>query len=167
MIIEIRETYSCEIKCGKCTQQTIVLMKMSWRRLEDVFRLHLQKTSSRSLQDVLIRMNMFALALRLQKTTWRGLQGVLVKTNIFVLAIRLQDVIKTFWRRLQDVLQWYFKDVFKAYHEVKLFLLTRFWEVFNTFLTRSFPKTVIYRGIRLGNTTSAKFMVSVQNLQER
>ena len=35
------------------------------------------------------------------------------------------------------------------------------------FLRRSFPKTAIYRGICLGNTTSEKFMVSVQNLEER
>ena len=128
---------------------------------------------------------MFALALRLQ--------DVLVKTNIFVLVVRLQDVCKTSSRRLQDVLQkrlqdifktssrrlqnvfktsWktssrHLQDVFKTYHQVKLFLLTRLWEAFNTFLRRSFPKTVIYsRGICLGNTTSDKFMVSVQNLQE-
>ena len=70
---------------------------------EDVFCLRLQKTSSRRLQDVLIKTNMFALALRLQKTSSRRLQDVLVKTNIFVLAIRLQDVFKTFSRRLQDI----------------------------------------------------------------
>ena len=129
---------------------------------------------------------MFALALRLQKTSSRRLQDVLVKTNIFVLAIRLLDVFKTFSRRLQDVFktscQVVFKtscknvfkassrrlqDVFKTYHQVKLFLLTRLWEAFNTFLRRSFPKTVIYRGICLSNTTSDKFMVSVPNLQER
>ena len=119
---------------------------------EDVFRLGLQKTSSRRLQEVLIKTNMFTLALRLQKTSSRRLQEVLVKTNIFVLAIRLQEVFKTFsrrlaktssrgfqdvfkasWknvvktssRRLQDVLQRYLQDVFKTYHQVKLFLLTR------------------------------------------
>ena len=85
------------------TQQTFVLMKMSWRRLEDVFRLRLQKTSSRRLQDVLIQTNMFALALRLQKTSSKRLEDVLVKTNIFVLAICLQDVFKTSSRRLQDM----------------------------------------------------------------
>ena len=59
------------------------------------------------------------------------------------------------------------QDIFKTYHQVKLFLLTRLWEAFNTFLKRSFPKTIIYRGVCPGNTTSDKFMVSVQNLQER
>ena len=57
-------------------------------------------------------------------------------------------------RRLQDV------------YQVKLFLLTRLWEAFNTFLRRSFPKAIICRGICPGNTTSEKFMVSVQNFQE-
>ena len=108
-----------------------------WRRLEDVFRLHLRKTSSRRLdQDEYIRLSL------------TSSEDVLVKTNIFVLAIRLQDV-------------------FKTYHQVKLFLLTHLWEAFNTFLWRFFPKTIIYRGICRDNTTSDKFMVSVQNLQER
>ena len=46
---------------------------------------------------------------------FRGnLQDVLFKTKIFVLAIRLQDVLKTFWRRLQDVLPKGLQDVFKT-----------------------------------------------------
>ena len=60
------------------TQQTFVLMKTSWRRLEGVFRFRLQRTSSRRLQDILSKTNMFALALRLQKTPSRRLQDVLV-----------------------------------------------------------------------------------------
>ena len=83
------------------SQQTFVLMKTSWRRLE----------------DVLIKTNMFALALRLQKTSSRRLQDVLVKTNIFVLVICLQDVFKTFSRRLQDVLKTSsrcLEDIFKT-----------------------------------------------------
>ena len=102
------------------------------------------------------------------KTFTRRLQDVLQK--------RLQDIFKTSLRRfeeafkmssrlLQDVLQRRcLLDVFKTYHQVKLLLLTRFREVFNTFQRRT-TKTVIYRGIGLGHT-SKKFMVSVQNLQE-
>ena len=77
--------------------QTAIPSKHSswWRRLEDVFRLRLQKASWRRLRNVFIKTNMFALALRLHKTSSRRLQDVLVKTNIFVLAIRLQDVFKT------------------------------------------------------------------------
>ena len=93
---------------------------------EDVFCLRLQKTSSRRLQDVLIKTNMFALALRLQKTSSRRLQDVLVKANIFVLAICLQDVfkmssrrfkdvLKTSSRRLQDVFKTSCKDIFKMF----------------------------------------------------
>ena len=76
-------------------------------------------------------------------------------------------VFKTSSRRLAKTSSRHLQDVFKTYHQVKLFLLTRLWEAFNTFLRRSFPKTVIYRGICLSNTTSDKFMVSVPNLQER
>ena len=165
-------------------------METSWRRLKDVFRLCLQKTSSKRIQDVLIKTNIFALVIPFQKTSSRPLQDILLdKTNIFVLAIRLQGVFKTFLGRLQDVLQKrlqvifktysrrfsthlqdvlqiHLQDVFKTYHQVKLFLLTRRREVFNTFLRRT-PKTVIYRGVFPGHTTSQKFMGSVQNLQER
>ena len=142
---------------------------------EDVLKTSWRHLSSVPSEDVLTRTNMFALAFRLQTTSSRRLQDVLIKTNIFDLAIRLQDVFKTSCksvfktssRHLQEVLQRYLQDVFKTYHQVKLFFLTRLWEAFNTFLRRSFSKTVIYRGICLSNITSDKFMVSVPNLQER
>ena len=87
-----------------------------------------QKTSfvfvfRRRLQDVLIITNIFALTIHLQetyqdvfKTFSRRLQDVLEK--------RLQD--KKSSRRLQDLLQRYPQDIFKTYHQVKLFLLTVF-----------------------------------------
>ena len=108
-------------------QQTFVLMKTSWRRLDGVFRLWFQRVSSRRLQDVLIKKNIFALVIRLQKTSLRRLsqdqyshpghtssrrlQGVFrmfcqdfVKTsckNVFKTSSRcLQDVLKTSSRRL-------------------------------------------------------------------
>ena len=80
--------------CGSnwyLAQQTFVLMKTSW----NVFRLRLRETSSRRLQDVLIKTNIFTLP------------------NIFVLAIRL-GVFRTFLRRLQDVLQKRLQDIFKT-----------------------------------------------------
>ena len=79
------------------------LAKTSSRRFQDVFKTSCKKvfkTSSRRLQDVL-------------KTSSKRLQDV------------LKNVFKTSSRRLQDVLQRYLQDVFKAYHQVKLFLLTR------------------------------------------
>ena len=202
-------------------------MNTSWRHLEDVFRLCLQKMFSRCVQDVLIKTNIFALVIRLQKTSSRRLgQDQYIRLS-YTSSRRLQDVFKTSWsrpiysswpyvfktssrrfqdvfktssrrfqdvfktscknvfktssRRLQDVLKTsskrlqdvfktssrHLQDAFKTYHQVKLLLLTRLWEAFNTFLRRSFPKMVIYRGICLGNTISDKFMVSIQNLQER
>ena len=81
---------------------------------EDVLKTSFIFVFRRRLQDVLIKTNMFALALRLQKTSSRRLQDVLVKTNIFVLAIRLQDVFKTFSRRLQDIFKTSCKNVFKT-----------------------------------------------------
>ena len=130
------------------------------------FRLRLQKTSSRRLQNVLIKTNIFALVIRLRKTSSRRLQDILIKTNIFVLVIRLRDVFKTFLARLQDVLETsskrlqdifktsckdvfktssrrlakmssrHLQDVFKTYHLVKLFLLTRLQNVIETYSAR-------------------------------
>ena len=152
---------------------------------EDVLKTSFVFVFRRRLQDVLIKTNMFALALRLQKTSSRRLgqdqyirlgytssrrlQDVFKTScqDVFKTSSRrLQNVFKTSSRLLQDVLQRYLQDVLRTYHQVKLFLLTRLWEAFNTFLRRSFPKTVIYRGICLSNTISDKFMVSEPNLQE-
>ena len=107
---------------------------------------------------------------RLAKTSSRRFQDVLQRRlqDFFMASSRrFQDVLKTSSRHLQDVLQRYLQDVFKVYHQVNLFQLTRPQELFNTFLRRSFPKTAICRGICLRNTTSEKFMVCVQNLEER
>ena len=166
------------------------------RRLQDVLiktnmfalDLHLQKTSSRRLgQDQYIRFG-YTSSRRLQyvfKTNSTRLQDVLPRRlqDVFQTFLRrlaktssryLQDILKTFSRRLQNVFKTSWKTssrrpqgVFKMYHQVNLFLLTRLWEAFNTFLRRFFPKTIIYRGICPDNTTSDKFMVSVQNLQVR
>ena len=72
------------------------VLRTTWRRLEDVFGLCLQKTSSRRLEAVLIKMNIFVLVVRLQEKPSRRLQDVLVKANIFVLLIHLQDVFKMY-----------------------------------------------------------------------
>ena len=82
---------------------------------EDVFRLCLQRTSSRRLQDVMIKTNIVALLIRLQNTSSRLLQNVLIKTNIFVLAIRLQAVFKTSSRRLAKRTSRHLQDVFETF----------------------------------------------------
>ena len=73
-----------------------------WRRLEDIFRLRFQKTSSRGLQDVFIKTNIFALFIRLQKTSWRRLGQGQYTCLGHTSSRRLQDVFKT---SCQDVLK--------------------------------------------------------------
>ena len=140
--------------------------KTSSRRLGQDQYIRLGHRSSRYLQDVFKTswQDVFKTFSRrlVFKTSWRPHWDVF-KTS----ARRFKDVFKTSSRYLQDVMQRHLHDVFKAYHQVNLFLLTHPLEVFNTFLRRSFPKTAIYKGICLGNTTSEKFIISVQNLQER
>ena len=84
---------------GIWSQQTFVLMKTSCRRLEDVFGLHLQKTSSSRFQNAF-------------KTFSRRPQ------DIFKTSLRhLQDVFKMFRKRLQDVFKIssrHLQDVFKT-----------------------------------------------------
>ena len=89
--------------CGLILHQQLSKHSTWWRCLEDDFRLRLQNTSSRRLEDFLIKTNIFALVIRLQ--------DVLVKTNIFVVAICFQDVFKTSSRRPQDVLPRHLQDV--------------------------------------------------------
>ena len=92
------------------TQQTFVSMKTSWKRLEDLFRLRLPKTSLRRLQEVLIKTNIFLLIIRLQKTSWRRLQEVF-KTSSW----RLQDAFKTFSRHVGKTSLRRLQDVFKTF----------------------------------------------------
>ena len=129
-----------------------------WRRLEHVLKKSFVFVFRRRLhQDEYVHLSLMS-SEDVFKTSSRRLgQDQYIRLG-YTSSRRLQDVFKTSSRRLQDI--------FKAYHQVKLFLLTRLWEAFNTFLRRSFPKTINYRGICPGNTTSDKFMVSVQNLQE-
>ena len=66
-------------------------------------------TSSRRLaQDEFVRLSFMS-----SEDLSRRLQDLLVKTNIFVLAICLQDVFKRFPRRLAKASSRRFEDVFK------------------------------------------------------
>ena len=89
---------------------------------EDVFRLRLRKTSSRGLQDVLIKTNIFTLDIPLQKTSSRRLdQDQYIRLG-HTSSRRLQDVFKassrrltkTFSRSLQNVFRTSCKNVFKT-----------------------------------------------------
>ena len=109
------------------SQQTFVLMKISWQGLEDVFRLRLQKTSW-SRWIYLPKLYVFR-------------RRLLIKTNIIVLVIHLQDVFKMPSRPLQDVLQDVFKtsckNVFKTssrrLQDVLKMSSRHLQDVFNTF----------------------------------
>ena len=88
--------------------------------------------SSITLQDALPR--------RLAKTSSRHLAKTSSRPLLNVFKTPCKNVFKKSLRHLQDV--------FKAYHQVKLVLLTHLRHVFNT-LVRSTTKTVIYRRICL------------------
>ena len=75
----------------------LVTYPVNIRLDEDVLKTSFVFVFRRRLQDVLIKTNMFALALRLQKTSSRRL----AKTS----SRHLQDVFKTSSRRFQDVLK--------------------------------------------------------------
>ena len=115
------------------TQRTFVLMKTSSKSLEDVFRLGLQKTSSRRLdQDENV-----CPSLTSSEDEFKTSSNVLVKTNILALAMRLQDV---FQRRLQNVFKTStrrLQDVFKT--SSRLLAQTSWRHLQNVFKTSSRP----------------------------
>ena len=96
--------FFAHIPANICLDEDV--LKTSWRCLlssssEEVF-----KTSSRRLDgDEYVRLSL------------TSSEDILVKTNIFALAIRLEDVFKTFSRRLEDVFKTSWRppqDVFKT-----------------------------------------------------
>ena len=98
----------------------IGLQKTSWSRPIYSFWPYV-KTSSRRFQDVF-------------KTSSKCLQDVLVKTSIFVLANCLQDVCKTFLRRLAKKSSRRFEDVLKTSWSIPIYLC---WlDVFKTYSRR-------------------------------
>ena len=103
-----------------------------------------------------MKMNIFLLIIRLQrtssedvfKTSWsRPIYSscpYVFKTSsryfqdVFKMSSRyLQDVFKTSSRPLGNVSWRHLQDVLKTYHQVKLYLLTSLWEVFNMFVSRT------------------------------
>ena len=147
-------------------------MKTSWKRLEKVFHLRLQKTSSRRLDQDDYTCLSHMHSEDIFKNSWSRPKylssSYVLKTfsktsskNVFKTSSRR---LQTLSRHLQDILQRCLQDVFKTHHQVKLFLLTHLRDVFNTFL-KHIAKMVVYRRIFLVHT-SEKLMVSVKNSQE-
>ena len=120
------------------------VLKTSWRRLsfsslssEDVFN-----TASRGLhQDEYIRPTHMS-SEDVFKTSSRRPQEVFKASSRC-----LQDVLKTNSRCLQDPLQRSLQDVFKMYHQVKLFLLTHFQNDFEMYSKSLWD--VLQRGLSL------------------
>ena len=121
---------------------------MSSRRLHEDKYVHLGHTSSRPLQNVLPRRlhDILKMSSRsLAKTSSRHLQDILKASSrhfegVFKI---LQDIFKTSCQNfLSNHLQDTFKtssslqDVFKAYRQVKLSLLTRLQDAFKKHSTR-------------------------------
>ena len=89
--------------------------------LEDVFCLHLQKTSLSSLdQDQYICLG---------HTSSRGLQDILKTSSRPIANTSSRRPAKTSSRHLQNVLKRCLQDVFNMYHQVKLGH-THFWEIY-------------------------------------
>ena len=147
--------------------------------------MRLQKASSRCPQYLLIKATILVLVMRLRdvfktffKATSRRFQSALLRRLQDVLQKRLEDVFNTISRCLEDVLKTFwrhfenmsflktkrFQDVFKMYHQIRMFLLGRLQDVLSTFSIRT-AKTIIYRKIRLGHAPQ-KFIVRVQVFQQ-
>ena len=105
-----------------------------WRRLEDDFGLRSQKTSSRRLdQDRHIRLGHMS-------------------------SRRFQDVLKTSSRRFENVFKTsskHLQHVFKTYYQVKLFLITQFQAVFETYSKRFWD--VLLRRLPIGGLPRSHF----------
>ena len=104
-------------------------MKVSSRLLEEVFRIRLQKTSSRHLQDVLIKAKytpyLYVFRRRLHDIFKASWLRTICKSWSYVFKTssrRFQDVLKTSSIHLQDVLQRCLQDVFNTCYQFKLFL---------------------------------------------
>ena len=130
------------------------------RRLEEVFNFCLQKTSSKRR-----KISWWRQKYRFDHTYLRRFQDVL--------PWRLEGILKTSSRCLAKTSSRHVQDLFKMYHQVKLFVLTRLQDVFGRIqwiqtsseIFRCTAKTIIYRKIYLGHTFE-KFMVRVQSFQE-
>ena len=100
------------------------VLKIYWRRLSSSFSEDVYNTSFRSLhQNEYIRLSpMFS-------------EDDLIKTNIVILVIHLQDVFRMSSRSLVKISLRRLQNVFKTYHQVKLFLLTRLQDIFHKYST--------------------------------
>ena len=131
------------------SKQTFVLVKTSWRHLEDVFRL--QKTFSRRLgQDGHIHYTHTSSG-DVFKTSWRRFQDVLQERLLDIFKTsskRFQDVFKTSSRHLQNVYKTFSRGLAKTSSRHLQDAFQTFWDVFKTSCKDVF-KTLSRRIIKL------------------
>ena len=123
------------------SQKIFVLVKTFWRGLEDVFHLRLQ--------DVLIKMNIFTWLTRSHKTSWSRPVYLSWSYVFKTSSIRFQDGFKTSSRRLRV------QDVLKTYYQVKLFLVTEFQDIFESYSKRFWD--VLLRCLSTGGLSRSHF----------
>ena len=111
-------------------------MKASWRPLEDVFRLRLEKTSSTRLQDALIYfLYSYVFRGRLDQAQYIHLGNTSSRRFQDVFKMSCKIIFKKSSRRLQDVLLRRFRDLFKTSCLAKAFSRP-LQNVFKTFSRR-------------------------------
>ena len=138
-----------------------------WRRLQDVLMETNIFVLLIRLQDAFIKTNIFVLAIVLQdvfKTFSRRLQDIFKTSSrrpqdIFKTSSRcFENVFKLSSRRLQDVLKTssrHLQDVCKTYYQVKVFLVTQFQDVFQTYSKRFWD--VLLRRLSTGGLPRSHF----------
>ena len=141
-------------------------LSSSWRRLDQDKYVRLSLISSEDVFKTSSEDVFMTSSRRFDQDQYIRIGHPSSRHNQDVFKTSLRRLAKTSSRHLQDAFKTSCKDIFVTFSRSIINLTCScFREVFNTFLRRSFRKMVIYRGICLGNTTSEKFMVSVQNLQ--
>ena len=129
-----------------------------WRCLEDVFGLRLQKTSSRRLdQDEYIRLTHTSsedvFKTSSSRSTYSSWSYVFQTSSR-----RPQDIFKTSSRCFENVFKTssrHLQDVFKTYYQVKVFLVTQFQDVFETYSKRFWD--VLLRRLSTGGLPRSHF----------
>ena len=121
--------------------------------------LHLQKTSSRHLQDVLFKTNLLDLAIRLQDAFQKRLQDIFKMPagrfeDVFYTSSRhlkksCQGVFKTSPKRVQDILKKVFKTSSRGLQDV---LKTSCKNIFKTFSGRNLVNMSLTRLLNASET---------------
>ena len=133
---------NCYFPANVCLDEDAWIRLPSSSLVDVLIKTNISPLSHISLEEVFkkswLRQYTFALVIRFQdifKTFSRRLKKFC--KNVFrTSSRRLQSVFKTSSRHFQDILQRCHQDVFKTYHQVKLFLLTHLEDIFEMYSKR-------------------------------